>query len=334
VATAEEAWRLASLLRAEGFVYDEKELPWFKIDANSRRPYGQVPVLMRENGVPARVDIHFGGYSVRHCGLVRLDLRADRVGLQPLPTTDNLALVIANAAGDYFITMKDLNDLHLCLARNDVDWTRLVATLHSVAIYGAFWSMLTQLRRFFVMEPSVDAVMAAFPRPRVREPLPSLTKRRLRTRCLVVTRSAWHVQRQHSWWRAVRAAASAAWYYTVPLHPRVAKIPTPRLRLTARRLNNWSCIRLVPPDLLRRLMGKRTGVVQDASGDHIVFELGPLSVRRTRTGDLVRVAHEWFVPTISGRLSIATVSAGLARTDHVDGSVITKSRTPDGVDTI
>jgi hypothetical protein len=312
VETADEAWHIAAMLRNEGFQYDREELPWFKVDVSSGRPYGQVAVERGEGDAVTTVDVHFGGYSVRHCGLLPIDTGAGRAGLQALPTLSNLAMLVANVAGDHFITVKDLNDLYLCLLRKDVDWPRLTSLLELAAVYGAFWSMVVQLQSLFDVTPEVREVISTLRTPRTRELLPSLTHRDWRARRLVVARSAWTVGRRSSWGRGLRALVTAVWYYSVSLHPRLTSGSWPRLDLKRRRLNNWSCIRLLPPQLIRKLVGSRAPVTDGRLQESLVLRLGPFSVHRTQRGDLVAIGTEYFIPTISGRFSTAIAAAALA----------------------
>lgn len=127
----QEAWRLASWLRARGFAYDPGELPWYKKDERRGLLCGQI-ILQRPLGrTLVRFDIHFGAYSVRHCALVPLAVAEREPGLAFLPEGEgeNAALLVANAAGDHFVTIKDLNDLYLCHQRRDIDWAWVEALL-------------------------------------------------------------------------------------------------------------------------------------------------------------------------------------------------------------
>lgn len=305
------AWELTGWLRRHGYVYYEKELPWYKRDLNSGRFYGQM--LLRRSAGEANifVDIHYGGYSVRHCALLDVRVPSAGPGWHLIDRTQNVALSVANASGDQFITAKDLNDLFLALEDKALDWDAIKADIASAGLQGFFNNMLSRVTEIYDL--SADAAraasVAAF--PGAREPLPPLWEPDSSQRRSVTIRHAYDHGRRHSLVRGIVSGATAARYYRADLQLRIVarrRAPLPKAR-------PWTCVRLVPVPLAARSNGAAAnGAARpvDRPGS-VIRPLSPNgAMRRVRTpsGDLVEAAGELFLPTVYFGVSKDLVRSG------------------------
>ena len=116
-----------------GYEFDLVESPWVKADdANHRPMYGQVFLVRPDAEDVARVDVHFGTYSIGYAGYLRTSLR-------DLSTTMRLAcgdvgvlrpegcivLAQAHALSDGYVSVKDVNDfVAIASSGEEVDWER------------------------------------------------------------------------------------------------------------------------------------------------------------------------------------------------------------------
>ncbi|HEY7484457.1 MAG TPA: nucleotidyltransferase family protein [Streptosporangiaceae bacterium] len=330
VADAEESVQVQQRLRAGyGYRFASFELPWFKKDDSSRL-YG---VLMLE---PTRddltyVDVHFGAYSVRHCASF-VPSRPRHVQGSPIPLLedeDNLCCTVANAAGDHFVDMKTLNDLYLCLAKPDFDWARVRRTLGSVGLLGSLDVMLGRLTELYAIDESVraglDAVYVAGALP--REPAPHLEKKVWRRRTAVTVRHAYGIGRRASLPSAVKMAASAYRYYRRPLRPALAGAGRGG-RPFRLEVNPWTCVRLLPTDMVGRLLeedgaGNAAEEVTGKAAETVpAYDLAPgITVIPTAAGDLVTLSGEPFLPTVMYRIEPGHARAAL----DLAGQTATKS---------
>jgi hypothetical protein len=263
------------------------------------------------------VDLHAGPYSVRHCGLMPLrhgpsDPRGAAIALE-----DDVCAVVANAAGDCFVTAKTVNDLVLALDR-DIDVPRVHRTLDAAALLPflatcldvvAAVSDLGELRRRWTdLRPEV----AAEPAPPLAQP-----DRQLRTE--VTVRHARAVATRmfptdRTVVSGIEAGARAAYGREHPL-----RLATPRRPGDLPELNNWTCVRLVPTSLAR----ERFGAVPDgtdgpgAAGPGLdagvaVSLSETIGVERTPAGTLIRAADDRFLPTVDFALNPDLVRLAVA----------------------
>ncbi len=311
------AWALAGWLRRRGFDYDEQELPWFKRDRENGRLYGQVRLGRLVNGVKVSVDVHFGGYSVRHCGLLQVRMPLDQPGWHLADRAQNLVMGVANAAGDQFITAKDLNDLMLALDDPTLDWTPIRAGISSAGLQGFFTRMLDRVHEIGDLSPEAsDRAKAAAFRDS-SEPLPPIWAQDDVLRRKVTVRHAYRLGRRHSLRRGAVAAMTASRYYRADLKVRVIRR---RGRSTLPKASPWTCVRLVPVRLAARLGGLTASSSADASlhprptvvGRSELSANSSIQCVRTPSGDLVEAAGELFLPTVYYKVSANLTDAAVA----------------------
>ncbi len=276
-----DAWTVAGRLLRSGYVVAADELPWIKVDVATGTPYGQI--VLEPDGDDGRrdrlrLDIHFAGYSVRHCGFVGLSISS-------WDANSDFLCTLGNAAGDCCIRLKDVNDLRL-LACDDTFDPHRAADLVTRAGIEAFAGQVLA---------AGEAVCAAWPpalgrvlqslqvtagrRERIR---PFASPRRLQ-RWTLTTRHAWRLGRRQSLARAISYSLSGARYYA-----RARQLT--RTRTAPRRpppLNNVSCLRLVE-------LG--TGDPPDHSRDTVTI------CRYSGGNWLVRAGPTLFAPTIYMRV--------------------------------
>jgi putative nucleotidyltransferase-like protein len=314
VESEREAWALTGWLRHQGYDYDKNELPWFKSDLKSGKLYGQVRIQRQIEGVTAFVDIHFGGYSVRHCGLFRVRIPAQEHGWRVIDRTQNMVMSVANAAGDQFITAKDLNDLSLALDEPSLDWDSIREGIKSVGLQGFFDNMLRLLLE--VGDLNGDAILQArsLAFAEVTEPLPPIWEPDEKQRRLVTRRHAFAQGRQKSLLRGLVAAGTAARYYNADLSLRLVRRRGGKLP----RFRPWTCVRLVPVSLAAQLSGpgRRSSsslmATRRAQATRTALcPSGAIQRVRTANGDLVEAAEDLFLPTVYYRLSSTLVRTGV-----------------------
>lgn len=311
VATCDDAFRLTSYLLGAGYEYAPTELPWIK-RAIDGPLYGQINLRSRTRDLPT-MDIHFGGYSVRHCALLA-DAATGRSGVELCGRTDNLPFLLANAGGDYLVTAKDLNDVVLCIRDRTVDWDIVIERIRGVELDGFFGWMLRRIRAICRFDAEDDRLLSQLVQACGREPVVPKDGGRPWRRWLGTTVHAYRHGRRTGWSRAARTATSAARYYRASL----------RLALTERPggdlppLNPWTCVRLVPVEAAVRLLGTgrvaapRETLVARWSQRSLAGGEGALEILETPVGDLVASMDTVFVPTVYYRLSRGLVQ-GLAQ---------------------
>lgn len=247
---ADDAWLLAGWLRSRGYDWYPEELPWLKRDEATGRVYGQVAVRKYVGEVPVRVDVHFAGYSVRHCRLLSCPVTG--TGLHLSDPAENLPLLLGNAAGDYVIRLKDINDVTLMLeAQPRLEWKEALRRTREVGL-DRFWNaLLDEVLRTSELSGSARTLAGELRFPGVRpEPVPlgdrDWTRRWRATVADAFRSGTGPVQR-------LQRARGAYRYYRHPLE----------LRVSDRcehgrdhgglldRLRNDECVRLVPTRLVR-----------------------------------------------------------------------------------
>jgi hypothetical protein len=149
VRTVDEAWSLTAYLRRAGYGYYPYELPWLKRWQGDWL-YGQVTMSAVDSGEEVRIDIHFGGYCVRHCGLLVPSVSGSAGGATP--NTADALILLANNAHDACVRQKDLNDFYLLTLKSgpSVDWHEFRTHAEQTGI-GPYWR---SLRR--ALEESMD----------------------------------------------------------------------------------------------------------------------------------------------------------------------------------
>jgi Uncharacterised nucleotidyltransferase len=313
VPTADEACALAAPLMEAGFDIDPQELPWLKATLDGRL-YGQMLLRAQVDAdMSISVDIHFGGYSVRHCGLLSLDPKGAGPGLHRLDPEQNLPILVANAAGDFFIPLKDLNDLYLYLDPDiaDVDWSRVRQQLSSVGLEAFFDAMLDRVARWYSLDEHRRRQVANLRFGSRHEPPPSPFEPQWYRRWGVTTVHAARLGLRQSVRAGWRNATTAARYYVRHLRldldrSRWTYHRTPRLR---RDLNPWTCIRLVPAAIATGLLpdSRQAGRGEQRharTADPYQVLPGTTCVRvlELADGDLVAMNGRMYVPTVWYRL--------------------------------
>lgn len=304
VPTVDDAVALTVLLRSsQGYDYSRQELPWLKATADGDI-YGQVMLSHPDILVP-KVDIHFGGYSVRHCGRIPLSGQAPAPGLHPFDPSGTLPHVLANSAGDYFVLAKDLNDVAAALGDERIDWDAVLSTLDGVALTGHLGNILGEVIAFQTLDESLLAKARRLrARCPVERPGPAAVdywgESHWRRRWIGTSLHAFELGRRRSLKEGVRLGVSAARYYRTRFAVAVDKDAKP---FNLRRLTSWECVRLVPADLALELVGPaQPPSGKEAHGAH--EPLGKkIDIVRTSSGDLVCTPDTVFVPTLDYHLS-------------------------------
>lgn len=318
VDTADAAWRLAAWLRDRGFAYDEDELPWFKQDWTGRSIYGQVRMCKLLNGIGMFIDIHHGGYSIRHCGLLPVTIHDDTPGWHLLDRSQNLVLGTANAAGDQFVAVKDLNDLWLALNDASVDWDVVRRGVQAAGLQGFFNVLLNRLREVNRLDASADVRVGELRFAGKTAAVPPLYSPDRRQRWRATYQHAYAYGRRSSRRLAALAALTAARYYGSRLQLRLVRRRFARLP----NARPWRCVRLVPVRVAARLLppqgGEGTPPVPVTATATPLLD-GALGVIRTPAGDLISAAGDVFLPTVYYDLSrdlvtTASASAGTCTT--------------------
>jgi hypothetical protein len=304
-----DAWRLAAALRDLGCKYSDDELPWIKLSTSLGTSYGQIPLYYTDGAT--YIDIHAGPYSVRHCGQFELTRSGSLPNGSPLSDEDNLCAVVANAAGDWFVDVKTINDIVVATDR-EVDFDYVCASLDSANLLP-FLSNIFRHAYFLCDEPARDSIN------RLRKHLPSAVRReRLpplanpsrhaakRRRRLVVAEHAYRVGRRRSGMHGVRLAVSAYLAYGRPSRVRYERRLGIR-RLHRRRLpllNEWTCVRLKDfPLEEERLAALRlkSKIFQLASGP---------SLLTTPTSDYIVLDNgDIFLPTVKFVVNHSQIAA-------------------------
>jgi hypothetical protein len=304
VATVSEAWRCAVALLERGFDFALDEPPWFKRDETGVT-YGQVRLGRVDEDL--WIDLHFGRYSVRNCS--QLEVSAPPGG-GPVRLEENIPMLVANAAGDCFTTVKDLNDLYLALTCGEVDWDEVRRRIRSTRLEGYFNGMLKRVEALFDLgnqRPGVRALRF----PRAYEPRPSLLRESWTQRCLLTTWHTWHVTNS-SHLRRRGAITREAWrYYRRPLATRLVAEAMPAVPLRPEALKSWVCVRTIPLEnleLSRRFPHQASGS-STRRGWQITDDVEVVSLNGT---DSLIVGDRVLIPTVYGSISELQVEAALA----------------------
>lgn len=139
----------AGQLRLQGWEWDIKEYPWMKWD-EAGILYGQLALLLFDQGERvSRADLHFGAYSVGYAGRMPLTgWRGGQVLGVPVSVPGResaIALIAAHALGDTTLSMKDVNDLHLLIGSQVLDWSSVVETCHAAQAQDVLGQLLREM---------------------------------------------------------------------------------------------------------------------------------------------------------------------------------------------
>ncbi len=303
-----DAVALSKVLREEfGYRYQVFELPWFKLDPSDSMVYGQIALVAPEDdGDLLNTDIHFGDYSVRHCGRLHITgiFHAAQPGFHIVPLEENLACIVNNAAGDYFVTAKDTNDLLMALSLPAFDPRRLAGLLRRSHLDGFFGAIVAMLRGSSVLTEEQQRRLRALPTSRTLEPPPRPDTPSWNRRCLGTVVHAFATRRGDGLLGAAKVALNAFDYYRKPLKLTVAPDPAgPPDKLIG--FNPWTCIRLVPIDLALGLLDTPPSVEHANAPAATSSVDGDPDFERldVPAGTYFRIGDEFFVATVDYRLT-------------------------------
>lgn len=277
-------------LRSEGWEWDTAEFPWIKWH-ESGLLYGQFSMVLPGSAEPpARVDLHFGPFSIGHAEMVPLigwrPGRALGVSVQVPCTETAIALTAAHAFNDQLISMKDINDLH-CLLCPGIDWIAMVELCRSVGTDAVLGRYLLEARRAYPDDdlPSLPDVSS----------LGNMKPDRL-PRARAFASYAYHgaVTRGSSRHHAVWLGFDAYRYYTSDLSPRGSTLST--LLPTGAQRRRYRCWRLLPEQTWKGLP-VAPSVPGPVREERLAGELELLLADRAAA---VRLSDDVFVPTVWG----------------------------------
>ncbi len=318
VADERQGFALTRALRDEGYGYEPRELPWLKFDPADSCVYGQVNLRSPDPDELLGVDVHFGGYSIRHCARSRWRPEPDEpAGLSTPDSAVTLVHLVGNAAGDLAVTVKDLNDLTLVLEREDLDWLAAVTELRRVHLLPFFRTMLRRLTKLVRLGPVAARRVADLPAG-VWEPVPLTDRAGWRNRWGTTVAHAFRTGLGNSVPAALGDASTAARYYWRPLELALAG-PSESPEPVA--WNPRTCVRLVPLDTARALAagsrpsgpGPAAGTDADPAAEPAVTPaLSGVRFESVGRGFVVHAAGDQFIPTVDYRLAPDTVHAALA----------------------
>ncbi|MBK3571234.1 MULTISPECIES: nucleotidyltransferase family protein [unclassified Streptomyces] len=313
VRTMDDAWRLARRLREDGYIYLDIELPWFKRDIRTQELYGQIR-LTTPNRDRLSIDIHAGPYSIRHCALMPLSRTEAGLGTPagPVAFEDDVCAVVANAAGDFFITAKMINDLLLALGR-ELDVAYIHRTLDAGGLLPFFATCLGRLDAWCALTGEQAERAAELTPDVVPEPVPSVVRPDAAVRCEVTVAHARATAERlfpedPAEVEAVVASAREAYSADHPLRA------VPDEQATAidwDGLNNWACVRLVPAELAGTVLPAAGGA--PSAPDDVSAVAGTDEATRSGSGtnSVVHAIGDVFVPTVDFALP-ASVGGVLA----------------------
>jgi hypothetical protein len=296
VDSAADAFELTARLIAGGYRFEVNELPWIKA-TDDGRVYGQINLGSPRGSRWPSVDIHFSNYSVRHCAYLP-HTPSGRTGVHHAGVETTIVHLVANVAGDYLMTTKDLNDLSLCLNDMRVDWTAVVGALAAVRIDGFLGVVMRRVLHSCGLTEEATrtarGVVARVGRDRYADSRPGIPGRRV----LGTVSHSFAIGRRRGVSTAVLRAYDAWRYYRRPLRLHLARGGSGTVDVG--RLNAWTCVRLVPVELAAALADPASpapGLRQLADRPQWPLCAG-LDVVTTPRGALVRAGDRTFVPTV------------------------------------
>jgi hypothetical protein len=313
------SWRDALALVEEllhlGYEFDRHESPWVKADAAAHREeYGQVFLVRDEGADIARVDVHFGTYSVGYAGYLTTRL-AD------LATTTEVAsghvsvlkpegcivLAQAHALSDGYIAVKDVNDFVAAASSGEeIDWDRVGLELRRHALQPQAALLAHHCLRLFddkrVIEAAASLLSAVgAPRHTIWRAHDRSWRRRAAVNASFAYRWARKVRR-HSFVAASVDAVRCYLFYVRRLHLEVRRRTTAekalhwlmaKPRLAAWQLRPDACTLLIDAGVVASLSPHRTPEVAqsrpvDAGIEYIA----------THRHEFVRLSGRLYVPTV------------------------------------
>jgi hypothetical protein len=293
VPNVDDAWALAAFLRADGYDYYEHELPWLKRWAGQWL-YGQITMDTKRADDRIRIDIHFGGYCVRHCGLLMPHLCSDAG--RETPTTADALILLANNAHDACVRQKDLNDFYALLSRPtpSVDWPVFRAQSVAVGIAGYWTSFQRALRHCMRLDPATESTLESSLNPESGdEGVLPFGRYEWAHRRRIIIRHAAALGRPN----LISAALNAFSAYTQYRRPR-------RVRVVRLFGSTGRCVRFLHARRCVRLVPQRTSTNHPDSGARTPIAGASLLriVEAGRRTYVVNATGERFAPTIMQRL--------------------------------
>lgn len=306
-----QATVLARAIRQElEYTINPDELPWLKYDSEARLVYGQINLLAPSDRPDfINIDIHFGDYSVRHSSRLRLDAHVtfpESPGLSTMAFEENLASGVNNAAGDHFVTMKDVNDILSALALEHFDWGRFQAVVEQACLGRFFGFMLAKLRLTSNPDAHQEELLGTLSRQGGLERAPRLDRPDWGRRCWATTAHAFMSHRSRGLLGAIGIAYDAYGYYREPL--RLTAQPGRETNEILERFDMSTCVRLVPVELGRALPGADgAGLGPVPMACHRRSLAADPGIVRTdaETGTFLEIDGERFVATVSYRVPTA-----------------------------
>lgn len=278
-------------LRSEGWEWDTLELPWIKWH-DCGKLYGQLSLLLPGNDEsPARVDLHFGPFSIGHAELMPLvGWRAGSALGVPVavPSAEEaIALTAAHALNDQMISMKDVNDLHFLLTEG-IDWPAITELCRSVGAEAVLGQYLVELARAYPQDsiPSLPGVASLGWDTPPRLP---------RARAFAAHAYRMAICRGRNRVAAIRLAADAYHYYTADLSPRSSSgqvtIPVDGLRQRHR------CWRLLPREVWEKFPSSSSSAAGRIRQERLADDLTLLT---SEGAAIVRFGSDIFIATVWG----------------------------------
>lgn len=248
VHTVDDAWELATWLRGRGYDWCEYEWPWIKRDLPTSKIYGQFQVWKQVGDQYLRFDVHFGGYSVRHCRLA--SCAPSRPGLSLIGPSGNLPCLLGNSSGDFLLRLKDVNDIAVLLTSGWRPGQQELDMIQSLGL-ARFWNALLDRMRALTLltedeQHAVRGLRLGYGHQRVPFGHPSP---RARTRATVADAFRYGVA-DGGLRRAVAVARGAYSYYSKKHQLTIGPCAHPDRAAMLRDLTNETCVRLIPPRLI------------------------------------------------------------------------------------
>jgi hypothetical protein len=316
VRSASEAFQLAGRLVATGYGFASGELPWMKVTAGSV-PFGGLNLRHRSPESWPNIDIHYGGYPVMH-GAVLPPPNGNSPGVTLPDAAENLAYLVANAANDYAITAKDLNDITLALSDETTDWQRLLGRLQASDIDSFFGVLLDRINLVSRLPPQGHTRLGVLRRQCRRLPVWPATelswKDHWRRRWLAHVEHAFRHARRRSLVHALRVAWSAARFHWTPVGTEVVAGKR-RARPRLRKMNQWTVTWLVPLATVTDPAVQWGSVEVSSPGLSAALPSRPLwvapkdlTIASTRFGDVILSTAGTFIPCTTRKIPLELVS--------------------------
>lgn len=309
------AFAMADEFTKEGWNFRAQELPWVKIDSTGRE-YGVVN-LRPPHWSRHHIDIHYGSYSALHCASIPISPhQAPESGWPRTSSEETLACMVANAAGDGFITVKDVNDLFACATSGQPDWSATRSLLESAGLSSFAARIADLVGVIYGAHPAAAIVSTELGRVSPDDaPFGRTATKGERIRSTV--RHAWRFGKRTSFANAVHMSATAARYYTADLTLRVGTSLTSRRSLP--RPRHWSCVRLVPVTILTEQFGIPPAVPPAAASApaKVKDQASALTFSMTKYGAVAQLGDRTLLPTLFGKLDrrLIAMAVGAARTE-------------------